>query len=124
MLINLSNHPSANWSQSQLAEAAKYGQLFDLPFPSVSPKAGSDEIMHLAEKFEVKVQQLLTGKNTGLNAVHLMGELTFCFALIARLQNAGITCIASTTSRKITDLPDGSKSSRFEFVRFREYVLI
>jgi len=124
MLINLSNHPSANWSQSQLAETVKYGQVFDLPFPAINPDAETNEVMQLAENFEAKVRQLLTDKTNELNAVHIMGELTFCFALVARLQNAGITCIASTTSRITTDLPDGSKASRFDFVRFREYVLI
>jgi hypothetical protein len=121
MLINLSNHPSANWSVSQLAEAAKYGQVVDLPFPVINPEADSSEIMHLAESFEVKVKQMLSNKNTELNAVHLMGELTFCFALVNRLQKVGITCLASTTSRLAVDFTDGTKTSRFDFIRFREY---
>ena len=124
MLINLSNHPSANWSKSQLAEAAKYGQVFDLPFPAIKPEAETGEILQLAQSFEAQVSQLLTGKNAEPNAVHLMGELTFCFALVVLLQRAGIICIASTTSRKTTDHSDGLKSSLFEFVRYREYVII
>lgn len=124
MLINLSNHPSANWSENQLAEAAKYGQVFDLPFPAINPEAESAEILQLAQSFEAKVRHLLSDENAELNVVHLMGELTFCFALVVLLQKAGIICVASTTSRKTTDHSYGLKSSLFEFVRFREYVII
>jgi len=121
MLINLSNHPSANWSTGQLAEAANYLQVIDLPFPAINPEADSKEIMRLAKNYDVKVRQLLTGKTSELNAVHIMGELTFCFALVARLQSTGITCIVSTTKRETIDNMDGSKTAKFEFVRFREY---
>ncbi|MBK8390607.1 MAG: hypothetical protein IPL23_15555 [Saprospiraceae bacterium] len=32
MLINLSNHPSANWSTNQITAASKYGDIIDIPF--------------------------------------------------------------------------------------------
>jgi len=121
MLINLSNHPSANWSRNQLAEGEKYGQVIDLPFPYVNPTFETFEIIDLVKSFEKQVMAMLINKNDELHAVHLMGELTFCFALIARLQNIGITCIGSTTKRIAIELPNGSKTSFFEFVRFREY---
>ena len=123
MLINLSNHPSSLWGEEQTKAAAeKYGKVIDLPFPAIDPEAGPDAIALLADQYEVKIRKLLAAENTGAFAVHVMGELTFCFALVARLQKFGITCLASTTRRETIENGDGLKTSRFEFVRFREYV--
>jgi hypothetical protein len=36
-------------------------------------------------------------------AVHLMGEMTFTFALVRKLQAAGIRCVASTTARDVVE---------------------
>jgi hypothetical protein len=121
MLINLSNHPSADWSETQLEAAKKYGKVVDLPFPIIDPSAETYDIELLAETYEIQVRQMLASETSGNYAVHLMGELTFCFALAIRLQQAGIQCLVSTTNRQAVDQPDGSKISRFEFVRFREY---
>ncbi len=121
MLINCSNHPSSSWGEKQKNAAAQYGGITDLTFPVIDPEAETDAVALLAELYEVKIRRLLGTENTGAFAVHLMGELTFCFALVARLQNAGITCLASTTRREIIENGNGSKTSKFEFVRFREY---
>lgn len=121
MLINLSNHPVKTWEKSQIQAASRYGEIVDLTFPNVDPEAEEDEILMLAEKYEQKVRNLLSAENTGLYAVHIMGELTFCFALIKRLQSIGIPCIASTAQRKVVDNNDGTKYTTFIFVRFREY---
>jgi len=124
MLINLSNHPSDNWEEDQKKAAAPYGAIYDVVFPVIDPTATSREVESLADSYAYKVAQLLSGQNEPASAVHLMGELTFCFALVARLQKAGIICIASTTRRETVVHPDGSKTSRFGFVRFREYSLL
>jgi hypothetical protein len=121
MLINLSNHPSEKWSQIQLDAAKLYGAIVDIPFPSVDPEAETFDIEFLAENYESKVIQLLASEPSGLQAVHIMGELTFCFALVSRLQKVGITCLSSTSSRQAIDHPDGTKTTLFGFVRFREY---
>jgi len=123
MLINLSNHPAAKWSETQIKIACQqFGQVTDLPFPDIDPEADTDVIAILAEQYEVKIKRTLAAENTGAFAVHLMGELTFCFALVARLQKAGITCLASTTRRETVENGNGLKTSKFDFVRFREYV--
>lgn len=122
MLINFSNHPSTQWTELQLKAAEKYGHVFDFPFPFVDPMAEPFQIEILAETYEIKLRHVLASENTGLSAVHIMGELNFCFALVDRLQKAGITCLASTTQRSATGHSDGSKTSKFGFVRFREYV--
>lgn len=125
MLINLSNHPHSNWSAAQKkASSEQFGQVIDLPFPSIDPEADADTISILAEQFESKIQMFSSTENSGVFGVHIMGELTFCFALVARLQMAGITCLASTTKRITIDNPDGSKISQFCFERFREYCRI
>jgi hypothetical protein len=122
MLINLSNHPSSFWGKEQTKAATqKYGQIIDLPFPAIDPEADIETIALLADQYEVNIRKLLATEKAGAFAVHIMGELTFCFALVDRLQKSGITCLASTTRRETIENGDELKTSRFEFVRFREY---
>ena len=115
MLLNLSNHPSSAWSEAQMqAAVAQYGSVQDLPFPNIPPDAAAEEVRQLAEAYEAKVRQADPA------AVHLMGEMTFTFALVQRLQAIGIPCIASTTER-IAEERDGQKIVTFRFVQFRSY---
>ena len=51
MLINLSNHPSSNWSGDQLDAAKKYGEIVDLQFPNISPDASSNQIAVLVNEY-------------------------------------------------------------------------
>lgn len=120
MLINLSNHPSSKWSETQIAEAnLLYGEIVDLPFPQVDPQADESEVVALAEQYVDKVVTLAGNKSV---TVHLMGEMNLTFALVAILQKAGYTCLASTTQRIVKELSDGRKEVQFQFVRFRKYV--
>jgi hypothetical protein len=121
MFINLSNHPSTFWEKDQINAASLFGSISDLPFPTISPDEDTDTIARLAESYEVKVRKLLAKEPIGLFAVHVMGEFTFCFSLVARLQKAGILCFASTTRRQTINHTNGSKTSKFVFVAFREY---
>lgn len=122
MLINLSNHPYATWPENQLYAAEEFGGITDLTFPSVDPWAEPEQIDVLAQKYEIKLRKLRAkGGDFDRFAVHLMGELTFCCALVKKLQKNGIKCVASTTTRRTTVQANGAKISHFEFVRFREY---
>lgn len=118
MLLNLSNHPSPAWpaEQRQAAEAAFGPGITDLPFPQIAPEADEQAVEQLAVEYHGKivVMQPLPV------AVHLMGEMTFTFALVKKLQAAGICCVASTTARDVVE-EGGVKVSKFRFVRFREY---
>lgn len=115
MLINLSNHPFAQWDKEQKDRANKlYGKTEDMQFPAVDPFADTEKIATLAQDYANKILMLSP------TAVHIMGENTFCFALISILQRAGVICIASTTWRDSIETAEG-KISRFRFVRFREY---
>jgi hypothetical protein len=123
MLINLSNHPISSWSQSQIDEAVKlYSRIVDLEFPHISPHTGEKEIALIAKKYKDECLELLKDNKDTNNAVHIMGELTFCFALISALLKENIPCVASTTVRDSLSSAD-SKISRFNFVKFRNYLV-
>jgi hypothetical protein len=115
MLLNLSNHPSQNWTTKQLVTAKNtYGRLLDMRFPNIPPELLGNELDDLVEEY------LLAILKDKPKAVHLMGEMTFTFRLVTRLKAAGIACIASTTNR-IVEERDGKKIVQFEFVQFRAY---
>jgi hypothetical protein len=121
MFLNLSNHPSANWSAEQ-TEAARQlsGEIVDLPFPAVDPVGDEDYIASIVDEYLCKVLEISEGQDV---TVHLMGEMTFTFALVQRLHILGIPCVASTTRRETVEYPDGRKESFFQFVQFRKYKL-
>ena len=117
MFINLTNHPSANWSLEQLKAAQGYGDIVDMPFPVIEPTFAKEDILR-----HVKVYtEMIKGVIEGETVVHVMGEMTFTHNLVNALKEMGITCLASTTERNITMTPDGKKISEFKFVQFREY---
>jgi len=128
MLINLSNHPSENWSSNQKSDANnKFSEIADIQFPHIDPEANEKYIMELANFYRDKCINLFkerSGYNDNDNAVHIMGEFTFTFALINLLISKGIKCIASTTKRIIKELENNKREVTFEYVRFREYVRI
>ena len=119
MLLNLSNHPYSTWQKEQ-CQAAKelFGGVADMPFPNVDPYADETEIMEIAETYFQKIQ---TEYSAEIAAVHLMGELCFCFELARLLQSIGIKVVASTTERKVIEQEEGQKTVVFHFIRFREY---
>jgi hypothetical protein len=122
MLINLSNHPTSVWEANQIIQAEKqYGVVRDLPFPSINPCLSTSEIKQLAEDNYLKIIDLLKESNDLNNAVHIMGELTFVFALVEKLKTKKIDALASTTDRSAVTQTDGSKLSKFIFKKFRNY---
>lgn len=118
LFINLSNHPTKNWSEEQLSAAEQIGQIIDLPFPEVEPEMTTNDIIHLAQQLFQQIQTY--GDNTQVT-LHIMGEMTLCYQLINICKQAGYTCLASTTKRETYYQQDGSKVSAFHFVQFREY---
>ena len=122
MLINLSNHPSANWSVQQLAAVQVYGKVIDLAFPDVDPSGNEEYIRILREDYLKIIDDICRDDKNSISTVtvHIMGEMTFTFAMVHALQKRNITCIASTTER-VSSENSGIKTSEFRFVRFREY---
>lgn len=119
LFINLTNHPSAMWTADQLAAADNIGRIIDIPFPIVSPDATTYEIHQLADQLVADLLRMSEDVHT--TTVHVMGEHTLTYALVARLREKGVKCVASTSERNTIMLPDGKKVSEFRFVQFREY---
>jgi hypothetical protein len=119
MFINLTNHPSVTWNEEQRKAAEVYGEIVDIPFPLVGEHATEAEIKQLADKY---VALVMSKGKAGELTVHVMGEQTFCYALIAKLQEKGVRCIASCTAHDTFVNDKGQKVSTFHFARFREYV--
>lgn len=118
LLLNLSNHPYADWSDEQKEAAKVYGECRDLPFPAVDPQASPEEIKTLTDKYAEEISRIaLTHRVT----VHVMGEMCFTVAIVDRLKKLDILAIASTSERISTVLPDGSKNVTFHFTQFRPY---
>lgn len=121
LFINISNHPHNLWNERQLRSAEEYGDIVELPFPDIHPLWNEEDIEQLSDEYNERVKAI--GSPTQLT-VHLMGEMTFCYSLLRKLQQRGIRCIASCARRNVTETPEGVKQVVFEFERFREYLSI
>lgn len=120
MLLNLTNHPSTHWDEAQLQAAALYGECIDIPFPAIDAEGDEEYIDRITDEYLQKIVDIADSEQSKVT-VHLMGEMTFTFLLVEKLQSVGIPCIASTSVRQTKDLGNGQKEITFKFVRFREY---
>ena len=118
MLLNLSNHPYSQWDSLQREAARPFGECVDMAFPNIDRSADEEEILALAYDYAGKIESSCKSKDV---TVHVMGEQTFCFAIITILLSRGIPCIASCSERDVVMEADGTKSVRFHFARFRHY---
>ena len=119
MLLNISNHPSVIWLENQKKQALDaFGDIEDMPFPHISPAATSAEVLAFAKEYQQKIANKYKPQTT---VVHLMGELTFTFALVKLLQMAGFKVVCSTTERLVVQENAEVKTARFKFHIFREY---
>ena len=117
MFINLTNHPSENWSKEQREAAECYGEIVNLSFPIIEPTFTKEDILFLVREYAEAILGLMDDNTV----VHVMGEMTFTYNIVNALKEKGITCLASTTERNTIMTPDGKKISEFKFVQFREY---
>ncbi len=118
LFINLSNHPSSTWQPAQLEAAKQYGEIIDIDFPAVDALCLPERVDQLASQYALDI--INRGAPTCITA-HVMGEMTLTFRIVELLKAQGICCVASTTERIVTDLPDNRKETQFTFVQFREY---
>lgn len=116
--VNISNHPSDKWDEKQRIAALEYGSIVDIPFPAIDATCDINVITALADEYLFKVKQLSPPSNV---TIHIMGEQTFCYSLLRRLQNAGYKCVASTTKRSVVANGNNERLVSFCFDRFREY---
>ena len=123
MLINFSHHVHTQWSEKQLQKAIDlYQEIIDIPFPNVEPEGDEIYIQNLADEYLNQILEIQQQNADKSITVHLMGEYTFCFALLKKLQAHNITCVASTTKRIVQMTEDQKKISVFEFVQFRKFL--
>jgi len=116
IFLNISNHPSKNWSPEQTKAAHLHGELIvDMKPPLIDPGASAEDIFNLAQEFILSVPE-----NT--RCAMISTEYTFTFALVSLLQKNGITCVAATTERTILEDKNGVKTSIFSFIQFREFL--
>lgn len=119
MLLNLSNHPKDKWDEHQLNTALSlFGKVVDMSFPQIDPHATEKEIELLAERYAAEIFAM---QGRDKLTVHVMGEMTFTFALVFRLKRLGIASVASTSERNVEIVSDSEKKVYFSFVRFRYY---
>lgn len=123
MLLNLTNHPSANWDLGQLNDAKeRWNTILDMPFPNVRPDFDEEQIIQSAEVIVKKAVQLHP------DAVLCQGEMTMVFSFVHMFHLYGIPSYAATTYRQSKEFmkEDGTvqKQSVFHFVKFRKYSLI
>jgi hypothetical protein len=104
-----------------LESAQIYGKIIDLPFPDVDPSGDENYIQSLVNE---NIDRIIANSQFPiLNSqlfVHIMGEMTFTFAMVNALQKKNIICVASTTER-ISSEKDGVRISEFKFISFRKY---
>lgn len=118
LFVNFTNHPSNKWGASQIEAANKYGTIVDIPFPAIPDEASHEDIQSLAALHLKSIDQIAQGASC---TIHIMGEMTFTYAMVNLLKSHGYPCVASTSKRIVEELPDGSKNVKFEFCQFREY---
>ena len=118
VFINLSNHPAETWSEEQKNAAGQYGGMEEIPFPNIAPDVDTKAMGEIVEGIFNQIKKIAEGKSV---TVHVMGEMTFTYALVKRLKGMGVRCVASTTNREVVDNGDGTRTTKFRFVKFRDY---
>lgn len=119
IFINFTNHPSSQWDEKQTKEANRYGQILDVPFPSVSATASKEEIYILAKDCVAEIMHYEPA------AVLCQGEFCLSYQVIGMLLVQGVHVVAACSDRETIEhkKEDGSveKIARYRFVQFREY---
>ena len=121
LFVNYSNHPSSKWPDNQKTTAQQFGQIIDIGFPIVDEFADEDMIIQKVNEQIELIKKETNNNDPSSTTIHIMGEMTFTYAMVNALSKLGYTCVASTTKRIVEDLPDGTKKTTFAFARFREY---
>ena len=118
MFINFTNHPSAQWSDAQKDAALIYGEIADIPFPSVPAYAPSEDLDALAEDCVARILEANPA------VVMCQGEFTLAFSVASKLKARGVKVIAACSDRKTVEIMENGATRKtvvFEFGQFREY---
>lgn len=119
MFLNISNHQSELWGSKQLDAAHQYGEIIDIPFPSIPTEATSIEIDQKVDEYLRKIRVYAQP------VIMVQGEFVFTYRLVLALKKLGYTVLASATERVSHEECDENgvvkKTAVFEFGGFREY---
>lgn len=117
--VNFTNHPSERWDEDQKESALKYGDIVDLPFPSVNAMADEVEVHDLAEEYVGKIM----AKDPC--AVLCQGEFCLAYQVITMLKERGVTVLAACSERNVIERDAQGKGMKkeviYRFRRFRKY---
>lgn len=124
MFINYTNHTSELWSEKQKKAAMEYGEIIDIPFPSISPLMKEEDIYILAGNECKKIRDRLNPSEK--NAVLCQGEFNLTFLLVKFLhaQDKNLRVFSAVSERKVKERVEGNvslKEVEFCFQGFREY---
>ena len=125
LFINVSNHPSSTWSESQRNAALKGGAtIVDMPFPAVPPTATRNDIRDMGYQLINRIDSTIVscGGSESTTTITIVGEfsLTIFVVVKLRLLLPGLKVVVATSERNTVINEDGSKTIRFEFVQFRQ----
>jgi hypothetical protein len=119
VFINHTHHNSQNWSPAQLQAAEDYGTVVDIPSPDIEASWDEQQVVALAEEYAEKIVALHPA------GVLCQGEFTYTYAVVQRLQKAGIPVMAACSKRQVEEITDKEgntkRMSLFQFIRFRRY---
>ena len=120
--VNISNHPSSKWTHEQREAAEQIGTIIDIQFPQIPPTAGPRELFNILMDLERSIFDAI-GRTSHKPTIHIMGEMGFTLMAVIHFKKVyGWKCVHSTTERTVIENPDGTKTSRFIFKQFREYL--
>lgn len=117
--INLSNHPSTHWGDTQREAALQLAdQIIDIPFPNIPPTWDTEQVAQLATETIWEVSKKIGGADRRDVVIHVAGEPTFVVQFCQIISNE-YRLVCSCTERVSVE-KDGVKTSVFQFVRFRD----
>ena len=113
--INISNHPSKNWSDEQIDMATQMtrdSEIVDIPCPLAEPERNKEYVISVGYEVSDLIEQILPTIGGKLDAIMVQGETTITFRLVNQLRGdyPGVPIVA------------GCYGGDGEFFRFREYV--
>lgn len=134
VFVNCTHHPSHNWLSDQLCAARAYGDIIEMPFPSVLPSFDADDVHKMA--CDLLDSFVAIASKNGCATVHLMGEQTLCGAVMREYErrcwgeSEGASTAAPvyndklrfvvTSSRRVSWMDGNQRRHDWQFASFRE----
>jgi hypothetical protein len=118
IFINFSSYPSNRWEEKKLEAAKQFGEIIDIPFPSIPDGKTIREIEDMAKAKEKEILEMAAGNDT---TILVTGEPVYTFSLLRLLKADGIRCVVSSAKEVVKDLGNGEKIGQIKFLRFLKF---